>query len=85
MNKKALLPLALILLVAGLAGCSHQTTRNGSKSSYGLGLVQIEKGAYKPAPVASIEFNVNDNFGNSGHVSGTQTKVLWGLFSFNDY
>lgn len=85
MNKKALLPLALTVLIAGLTGCSHQTTRAGSKSNYGLGLVQIERGSFQPAPVISADMDTNQNFGDAGKVSGTQTKILWGLFSFNDY
>ncbi len=85
MNKKALLPLALIVLAASFTGCAHQTTRTGSKSNYAFGIVEVERGAYQPAPVNSIGTNVNELVGNAGKVSGTQTKVLWGLFTFNDY
>ena len=85
MNKKAILPLALIVLAASVTGCSHQTTRGGSKSNYGFGLVQIERGAFQPANPTSIDMNVNDLVGDSGVVSGTQTKIAWGLFTFNDY
>lgn len=85
MNKKALLPLALVLVVASFTGCSHQTTRGGSKSNYGLGLVEIERGAFQPASPVSVDGSTNDYFGNAGVVSGTQTKILWGAFTFNDY
>jgi hypothetical protein len=85
MNKKALLPLVLIVLAAGFTGCAHQTTRTGSKSTYGLGLVEVERGAYQPAPVTSADLNTNENFGDAGKVSGTQTKILWGLITLNDY
>ena len=85
MNKKALLPLALIVLAAGFTGCSHQTTRTGSKSNYVFGLVEVERGSYQPTTPMTIDVPVNDYVGDSGKVSGTQTKVLWGLFSFNDY
>ena len=85
MNKKARLPLSLIVLAAGFTGCAHQTTRTGSKSNYGMGLVEIEHGAFQPAPIVSADVNVNEGFGDSGKVSGTQTKIFWGLFSFNDY
>ena len=85
MNKKALPPLALILVAASLVGCSHQKSQTGSRSSYGMGLVEIERGAYQPAGSVSVDINTNENFGDSGKVSGVQTKVLWGLFTFNDY
>ena len=85
MNKKALLPLALIVFAAGFTGCAHQTTRTGSKANYGFGLVEVERGAYQPAPVTSTDINVNEYFGNAGKVSGVQTKILWGLITLNDY
>ena len=85
MNKKALLPLSLIVLAAGFTGCAHQTSRTGSKSTYGMGLVEVERGAYQPAPITSVDVNTNDYFGDSGKISGTQTKIFWGLLSFNDY
>lgn len=85
MNKKAFLPLALIAAAAILSGCAHQKTRTGSRTNVLGGLVEVEKGAYQPAPITSIDFNTNENFGNAGKPSGTQVKVLWGLFSTNDY
>jgi hypothetical protein len=85
MNKKALLPLALLASAAILSGCAHQKTRTGSHTSVLGGLVDVEKGAYQPAPRTSIDINTNELVGNAGDVSGTQVKVLWGLFSANDY
>lgn len=85
MNKKALLPLALVLVAASFTGCSHQTTRGGSKSNYAFGLVEVEHGAYQPANPNSVDVNTNQYFGDAGVVSGTQTKILWGAFTFNDY
>lgn len=85
MNKKALLPLTLIILAASFTGCAHQTTRTGSKSNYAFGLVEVERGAFQPAAVNTIDANVNELVGDAGKVSGTQTKVLWGLLTFNDY
>lgn len=85
MNKKALLPLALLASVAVLSGCAHQKTRNGSHTNILGGLVDIEKGAYQPAPRTSVDTNVNELVGDAGNVSGTQVKVLWGLFTTNDY
>ncbi len=85
MNKKALLPLALLFVAASFTGCSHQTTRTGSKANYGLGLVEIERGSYAHAPATTIDASINEHFGNSGKVSDTQTKILWGLFTLSDY
>ncbi len=85
MNKKALLPLALIATAAVFTGCAHQKTRTGSSTSVLGGLVEVEKGAYQPAPRTSIDANVNELAGDAGDVSGTQVKVFWGLFSANDY
>ena len=85
MNKKALLPLALIAMAAVFTGCAHQKTRNGSHTKVLGGLVDIEKGAYQPAPRTSVDVNVNELVGDAGDVSGTQVKVLWGLISTNDY
>lgn len=85
MNKKALLPLALMVAAAALSGCSHQTTRAGTKSNYFFGAVEIERGAFQPAPIVGSDVNVNEMAGDSGKVSGTQTKIAWGLLSFNDY
>lgn len=85
MNKKALLPLALISAAAILSGCAHQTTRTGSRTNILGGLVEVEKGAYQPAPHTSIDTNSNELVGNAGKPSGTQVKVFWGLFSNNDY
>ncbi len=85
MNTKAFLPLALILVAASLTGCAHQTTRTGSKTNILFGLVEIERGAYQPAPVNSFDTNSNDLIGNAGKPSGTQTKIAWGLITNNDY
>jgi hypothetical protein len=85
MNKKALLPLTLIVAAAVLSGCAHQKTRTGSRTNVLGGLVKIDKGDYQPAAYTSFPLNTNESFGNSGKVSGTQVKVLWGLFSANDY
>jgi hypothetical protein len=85
MNKKALLPLALIVTAAVLSGCAHQKTRTGSRTNVLGGLVEVEKGAYQPAPVASFDGNTNDWVGNAGKPSSTQVKVLWGLITTNDY
>lgn len=85
MNKKALLPLALLSAVAVLSGCAHQKTRSGSRTNVLGGLVQVEKGAYQPAPYTSIDGNINELVGDAGKPSGTQVKLAWGLFSANDY
>lgn len=85
MNKKALLPLALVLVVASLSGCAHQKTRTGSKTNVLGGLVTVEKGAYQPAEAMSIDGNTNELYGDAGKVSGTQVKVGWGLLSGTDY
>jgi hypothetical protein len=85
MNKKALLPLALISAAAVFSGCAHQNTRTGSRTNILGGLVEIEKGAYQPAPHTSIDGNSNELVGNAGKPSGTQVKVLWGTFTNNDY
>jgi hypothetical protein len=85
MNKKALLPLALIVLAASFTGCAHQATRTGSRSNYGFGLVEVERGAFQPAPVTSADIHLNEYIGDAGEVSGVQTKIFWGLLSFNDY
>lgn len=85
MNKKVLLPLSLIVLAASFTGCAHQTTRTGSHSNYLFGAVQVERGAFQPAPVNTIDVNVNELVGDAGKVSGTQTKIAWGLITLNDY
>lgn len=85
MNKKALLPLALVALAAVFTGCAHQKTRTGSKTNVLFGLVEVERGAYQPAPINSFDVNTNALVGNSGKVSGTQTKIGWGLITANDY
>ncbi len=86
MNTKAFLPLALIVIVASLSGCAHQTTRTGSKTNLLFGLVEIERGAYQPTPVNSlVATNSNELIGNAGKPSGTQTKIAWGLITNNDY
>lgn len=85
MNKKALLPLALIAAAAVFTGCAHQKTRTGSHTNILGGLVEIDKGSYQPAPVTSVDLNTNEIVGNAGKPSGTQVKLAWGLFSTNDY
>ncbi|MEN9840389.1 MAG: hypothetical protein RL376_189 [Verrucomicrobiota bacterium] len=85
MKTKVLLPLALIFVAATFTGCAHQTTRTGSKTNILFGLVEVERGAYQPAPVNSLDGSTNDLFGNSAKPSGTQTKIAWGLFTNNDY
>ncbi len=85
MNKKALLPLALLTAVAVLSGCAHQKTRYGSRTNVLGGLVEVEKGAYQPALRSSIDADVNELVGDAGKVSGTQVRVLWGLISTTDY
>lgn len=83
--KKALLPLTVLVAVAVLSGCAHQKTRSGSRTNVLGGLVEIERGAYQPAPVASVDVNTNELVGNSGKPSGTQVKILWGALTANDY
>ena len=85
MNKKVLLPLTLVTLAAVLTGCAHQTTRTGSRTNILGGLVEVERGAYQPAPINSIDGNTNQLLGDAGKVSGTQVKTFWGLLSANDY
>jgi hypothetical protein len=86
MNKKALTPLVLIVLAAAFTGCSHQkTSATGTRSSYLLGAVEIEHGAFRSAPVNGVDFNTNNSFGDSGKVSGTQTRIGWGALTFTDY
>ena len=36
-------------------------------------------------PVNTIDVNSNESFGNAGKVSGTQTKLFWGVITNNDY
>lgn len=83
--KKALLPLTVLVAVAVLSGCAHQKTRAGSRTSVLGGLVEVERGAYQPAPIASVDVNTNDMVGNAGKPSGTQVKILWGALTANDY
>ena len=85
MNKKALLPLALVVVAATFTGCAHQKTRTGSHTNILGGLVEIEKGAYQPAAINTVDTNSNQIVGNSGKVSGTQVRALWGLYTNNDY
>ena len=85
MNKKALLPLAILAAVATLSGCAHQKTRSGSRTNILGGLVEVEKGAYQPAPITSVDVNTNQLVGDMGKPSGTQVEILWGLFSATDY
>ena len=85
MKQKALLPLAVALVAVAFTGCAHQKTRTGSKTNILFGLVTVERGSYQPAPVNTFDVNSNDLVGNSGKMSGTQTKVAWGLITNNDY
>lgn len=85
MKQKTLLPLALVIVAATLTGCAHQKTRTGSKTNILFGLVEVERGAYAPAPVDTFDVNSNETVGNSAKVSGTQTKIAWGLITNNDY
>jgi hypothetical protein len=85
MNKKSILPLALFTSLAFLSGCAHQTTRTGGKTTILGGVVEIERGAYQPASIHSIDASSNDLYGNAGKLPGTQTKILWGLITTSDY
>lgn len=85
MNKKALLPLALLTAAAILSGCAHQTTRAGSRTNVLGGLVAVEKGAYQPAAHTSFDVDTNELVGDAGKPSGTQVKLFWGLITANDY
>lgn len=85
MKQKTLLPLAIALVAVAFTGCAHQKTQTGSKTNILFGLVEVERGAYAPSPVNTIDFNTNSTIGNSGKVSGTQTKIAWGLITNNDY
>jgi len=85
MNKKALLPLALIVVTATFSGCAHQKTRTGSQTSILGGLVEIERGAFQPAPVMSIDGNLNELVGDAGKPVGTQVRVAWGVITTNSY
>ena len=85
MKSKTLLPLALVLAAAALTGCAHQKTQTGSKTNLLFGLVSFERGAYASAPINTVDVNSNALQGNSAKVSGTQTKVAWGLITNNDY
>lgn len=85
MNKKAILPLSLLIAAASLSGCAHQTSGRITHSNYLFGVVEITRGAYQPAPITSIDGNSNELIGNAGDVSGTQVKFAWGAFSTNDY
>jgi hypothetical protein len=85
MKSKILLPLALVLVSAALTGCAHQKTQTGSKTNILFGLVEVERGAYASTPVNTLDFNTNETIGNSAKVSGTQTKIAWGLITNNDY
>ena len=82
--KKALLPLTVLVAVAVLSGCAHQKTRSGSRTNVLGGLVEVERGAYQPAPIASVDVNTNELVGNAGKPSGTQVKLLWGAITAND-
>jgi hypothetical protein len=83
--KKALLPLTVLAAAAILTGCAHQKTRSGSRTNVLGGLVHVERGAYQPAPIASVDANTNEMVGNAGKPSGTQVKLLWGAITTNDY
>lgn len=85
MNKKVLLPLALLVAASSFSGCAHQTSGRMTRSSYAFGLVEIDRGAFQPAPAVSLDANVNEYLGNAGSVSGTQTRIAWGLITTNDY
>jgi hypothetical protein len=85
MKTKTLLPLALVIAAAALTGCAHQKTQTGSKTNILFGLVEVERGAYASAAVNTIDVNSNESFGDAGKVSGTQTKILWGAITNNDY
>jgi hypothetical protein len=85
MKKKALLPLALLLVAAAFSGCAHQNTRTGSRTNILGGLVNVESGTYQPAPINSVTLNTNELVGDIGKPSGTQVGILWGLFTANDY
>lgn len=85
MNKKALLPLALLASVAVLTGCAHQKTRTGSRTNILGGLVEIKKGSYQPPAINSINADVNELYGDAGQPSGTEVKVFWGLFDNTNY
>jgi hypothetical protein len=85
MKSKTLLPLALVLISAAFTGCAHQKTQTGSKTNLLFGLVEFERGAYTSTPINTLDFNTNETIGNSAKVSGTQTKLAWGLITNNDY
>ncbi len=74
-----------LISAAFLTGCATQKTANGRNTNVGAGLVKVNTGYYQPAPATTIPFNTNDTFGDSANASGTQTSILWGLLTFNDY
>ncbi len=85
MNKKVLLPLALVSIAALASGCATQKTRSGSTTNILGGLVTIERGAYQPAPAATLEINTNQVYGDAGKPSDTQVRIGWGAITATDY
>jgi hypothetical protein len=86
MKLKTLLPLGLGIAALALTGCATQKTSYGRDTNVLAGVVRVKHGAYANTPVNTIEVpGPNELFGNMADVSGTQTSILWGLFTINDY
>ncbi|MFH1496584.1 MAG: hypothetical protein ABII82_02045 [Verrucomicrobiota bacterium] len=84
MKSLTLLTLGL-LSAAFLTGCATQKTSNGRITNVGAGLVKVQTGSYQPAKPTTIDFNLNEAIGNSADSAGTETTILWGLFTLNGY
>lgn len=85
MKLKTLLPLGLGIAALAFTGCATQKTSYGRDTNILAGVARVKTGCYTATPVNTIDFNWNDTLGNSADVSGTQTSLLWGLFTINDY
>lgn len=84
MKTSILLTLGLIS-AAFLSGCATQKTSNGHITNVGAGLVRVHTGSFQPPGPNTIDFNTNEAFGNSADSGGTETVLLWGLITLNDY
>ena len=86
MKLKTLLPFGLAIAALTLTGCATQKTSYGRDTNVLAGVVRVKNGSYATTPINTVELiSPNDIIGNMGDISGTQTSILWGLFTVNDY
>lgn len=85
MKIKLLLPLGLGIAALTLSGCATQKTSYGRDTNILVGVARVKSGSFAPTPINTFAFNVNEVVGNMGDVSGTQTSLLWGMITLNDY